>query len=161
MNEICLSTTEAEYICLSEALRTTIVIMRFHKELQGQMKGFKALAPTVKCRTFEDNSGTLELAKSNRMRPRTKHINIKYHHFRPHVNRREILIEKIDTKEQLADLGTKPLSKTLIPLLEKEASRVVDPLSTCITIRGSVGISASGGKISKSKSSSRSREDLL
>jgi hypothetical protein len=35
-----------------------------------------------KCKLFEDNSGAMTLAKSPAMRPRTKHINVKYHHFR-------------------------------------------------------------------------------
>jgi hypothetical protein len=41
--------------------------------------------PTVKCKLFEDNSGAMTLAKSPAMRPRTKHINVKYHHFRSFV----------------------------------------------------------------------------
>lgn len=34
------------------------------------------------CTLFEDNNGSLELAKAPRYRPRTKHIAVKYHHFR-------------------------------------------------------------------------------
>ena len=65
--------------------------------------------PKVYCKAFEDNSGALELAKTPRMRPRTKHINTKYHHFRSHVANGSITVEKIDGTEQLADLLTKPL----------------------------------------------------
>jgi hypothetical protein len=62
----------------------------------------------VHCKAFEDNSGALEMAKTHKLRPRTKYINVKYHHFRAHVDK-TITIHKIDTKDQLADGLTKPL----------------------------------------------------
>ena len=64
----------------------------------------------VYCKAFEDNSGALELATVPKMRPRTKHINIKYHHFRSHVNNGSITVHKIDTAEQPIDITTKPLA---------------------------------------------------
>ena len=45
------------------------------------------------------------------MRPRTKHMNIKYHHFREAVNRGDITIHPINTKDQQADIFTKPLDE--------------------------------------------------
>jgi hypothetical protein len=42
----------------------------------------------------------------------TKHINIKYHHFREHVCLGLIEILPISTSEQLADIFTKPLAHT-------------------------------------------------
>ena len=44
-----------------------------------------------------------------KFRPRTKHIAIKYHHFREKVQKGIISIEAIDTKEQIADQFTKGL----------------------------------------------------
>ena len=43
--------------------------------------------------------------------PRTKHIAIKYRHFREHVKNKTIRVVAIDTKEQIADIFTKPLEK--------------------------------------------------
>jgi hypothetical protein len=37
--------------------------------------------PYVYCKVFEDNSGALELAGLPKRCPRTKHINVCYHHF--------------------------------------------------------------------------------
>jgi hypothetical protein len=48
------------------------------------------------------------MAQTPKLRPRTKYINVKYHHFREHVGK-SITIHKIDTKDQLADGLTKPL----------------------------------------------------
>ena len=80
-SEITLSTTEAEYICLSQAMRTMKVLMRFFKELEKHVKDFRSSKPNCQCKSFEDNNGALHLATALQMRPRTKHINIKYHHF--------------------------------------------------------------------------------
>ena len=65
--------------------------------------------PTIRCTLFEDNNGALELATAPRYRPRTKHIGIKYHHFREHVKKGLVSIEPIDTREQIADQFTKGL----------------------------------------------------
>ena len=93
--------------------------MRLFKELEKRLPHFKAPAPLVRCTAFEDNTGAIELAKAPKLRPRTKHINIKYHHFRDAVDRGEIKILKIDTKDQLADLGTKPLTAKPFKKLRK------------------------------------------
>ena len=58
---------------------------------------------------FEDNNGALELATKPRYRPRTKHIVIKYHHFRERVSSGFISIKPINTSEQIADQFTKGL----------------------------------------------------
>jgi hypothetical protein len=62
---------------------------------------------------FEDNSGAVELAKVPKMRPWTKHINTKYHHFRQHVFDGKIKIDQVSTTEQLADIFTKNLPRDL------------------------------------------------
>ena len=48
-----------------------------------------------------------------KMRPRMKHINQSYHHFREYVEQQEILIQATPTDEQLADILTKPLPENL------------------------------------------------
>jgi hypothetical protein len=45
--------------------------------------------------------------KSPKMRPITKHINTKYHHFRQQVQEGRIVIEAIGTEDMLADILTK------------------------------------------------------
>ena len=54
------------------------------------------------------------MAESLKFTPRTKHIAIKYHHFRSRVQtnynpKGDIRIKYIHTKQQLADIFTKPL----------------------------------------------------
>jgi hypothetical protein len=109
--QVALSTTEAEYIALSQSLRDVIPIMQLLDEMKS--RGFEVIctSPHVFCKTFEDNSGALELARLPKLRPRTKHINVCYHHFREHVRKGLIKIFPIDTDDQIADTLTKPLAQ--------------------------------------------------
>jgi hypothetical protein len=111
--EIAQSVTESEYIALSQALRQTIPLMRLVKELKEKLDIPMDTIPKVQCKLFEDNSGAVELANVPKMRPRTKHINAKYHHFRQYVAKKTIQVLKISTLDQLADILTKNLPETL------------------------------------------------
>ena len=106
--EISLSTVEAEYIALSQSMRDIIPLIDQIDEMDGIFNDYSP-KPILHCKLFEDNNGALELAKSPRYRPRTKHIAIKYHHFREHVKLGKVSINPIDTKEQIADIFTKAL----------------------------------------------------
>jgi hypothetical protein len=66
--------------------------------------GFEPNSQNVFANLYEDNTGAYELAKAPKMRPRTKHIALKYHHFREHVNNGTIKINLIGTKDQIADI---------------------------------------------------------
>ena len=111
--EIALSTTECEYVALSQSLREVLPLMRLVKELKDNNFDMHEGTPEVHCRVFEDNSGALEMARTPKMRPRTKHMNIKYHHFRSAVEEGIVSIHKIDTEDQMADVLTKPLAVRL------------------------------------------------
>ena len=113
---IALSTTEAEYISLSTALREVIPLMELIREMRDQGFDIKSATPTVHCKVFEDNSGALEIATVHKVRPRTKHLNVQLHHFRQYVDQGDITIHKIDTEDQESDLLTKNLS---FPLFSK------------------------------------------
>jgi hypothetical protein len=105
--EIALSSTEAEYIGLSKALREVIPVMNILQEMKDQGYNIKVTNPKVLCRVFEDNSGALEMANTHKFRPRTKHLNIKYHHFRSYVDDKSISIHPIESPNNLADMLTK------------------------------------------------------
>jgi hypothetical protein len=62
--------------------------------------------PAVHCTAFEDNNGALEMANTPKMRPRTKHMNIKYHHFREAVRLKKVSIWAVGTLDQIADIFT-------------------------------------------------------
>jgi hypothetical protein len=111
--EIALSTAEAEYIAMSHALRDTIPIQNLVKEVSCIFQLPEPL--TDFCITVhEDNLSAISMAESLKFTPRTKHIAIKYHHFRSRVQTSfnksgDIRLKYISTKKQLADILTKPL----------------------------------------------------
>ena len=118
--EIALSSTEAEYTGLSYALREAIPVIELIKEMKKH--GFPVAPPdtTIKCKVFEDNSGALEMARIHKYRPRTKHLNVKLHHFRNYVERKIIDILPIQSDEQLADYLTKPVNERTLANLRKQ-----------------------------------------
>jgi hypothetical protein len=110
-SQVALSTTEAEYIAMSQSLRDVIPVMNLLQEMRERNYQVICTEPHVYCKVFEDNSGALELARLPKLRPRTKHINVCYHHFREHVRKGLIKIFPIDTKDQIADSLTKALAQ--------------------------------------------------
>jgi hypothetical protein len=119
-SEFALSTTEAEYLALSTALRQVIPLMRLVDEIKLKVGLNLTTIPVVKCNVFEDNTGAVELANVPKMRPRTKHINSKYHHFRKHVFDGTIKVQHIRTEEQQADILTKNLGVELFEKFRKQ-----------------------------------------
>ena len=116
--EIALSTTESEYIALSQAMRETIPFMNLMVEV-GDVFPLHNPKPKFHCKVFEDNRSCIKVAESPRFTPRTKHIAIKYHHFRKHVSDGTIVILPISTHDQLADIFTKPLDKVTFTKLRR------------------------------------------
>ena len=115
--EIALSTVEAEYIALSQSLREVICMMQMAEEMKAKEIPLVGDAQTtIMCNAFEDNTGALELAKVPKMRPRTKHINIKYHHFRAHVQSGTVKVQHVSTDSQIADIFTKPFFGKISPI---------------------------------------------
>ena len=110
--EIALGTTESEYISLSSAMREVIPFLNIMKET-ADLSGLYMKKSLFKCTVWEDNESCITVAESPKFTPPTKHIAIKYHHFRSFVADETIIISSIDTKEQLADIFTKPLPEKI------------------------------------------------
>ena len=56
-----------------------------------------------------DNKSTISISKNSVMHSKMKHIPIKYHFLREQVAEKNIRVEYVGTKEQVADIFTKPL----------------------------------------------------
>ena len=91
-------------------MRDTIPLMALIEELSTVLPIITEKAK-VHCTVFEDNNGCIELVKCPRMRPRAKHIALKYHHFRSKVKEGVISVYRVDTKMQRGDLLTKVLAE--------------------------------------------------
>jgi hypothetical protein len=82
-----------------QALRNVIPVMNLLQEVKEQNFKVICIKPYVYCKVFEDNAGALELARLPKLHPRTRHINVCYHHFCQHVQKGLIKIFSIDTKD--------------------------------------------------------------
>jgi hypothetical protein len=127
MNDICLSTMMAEYYALSHAMREVIPLRELIKTAAPHCGFNKTLATTFKTTILEDNTGCLTLAhlEPGQNTPRSKFYDSKIHWFRSflHPITREndgpIVVEKVDTKLQKADIFTKALPKVDFQRLRK------------------------------------------
>ena len=97
------STVEAEYVAAAVNYSN---IVWFKQLLEGMKMEIKE--PVV---MFCDNTSAINISKNPVMHSKTKHIAIKYHFVRELVQDKEIRLEYVHTKEQIADIFTKPLPK--------------------------------------------------
>ena len=116
--EIALSTCEAECIAPSMCCRKLIPLRRTLEELHSIFQvpfdtSHSDVINELGCSVvLEDNSAALALATDgDRHQPRTKHLSLKWHHFRDQVNDGWLKIKKVHTKVNWADIFTKPLPK--------------------------------------------------
>lgn len=105
---VALSSTEAEYMSLTEAAKEALYEKKFLSELK-----FDSEKPII---IYNDNQSCQKLAKNNVYHSRTKHIDIKYHFIRKALEDNIINLKYCQTEEMIADMLTKPLTK---PKLQK------------------------------------------
>ncbi|GJV35380.1 copia protein [Tanacetum coccineum] len=58
-----------------------------------------------------DNKGAIDLSKNPVQHSRTKHIEIRHHFLRDNIQKGNISIEKVSSKDNIADILTKPLKR--------------------------------------------------
>ena len=90
------STTEAEYLALSESTKEAIWLRRLLSDI-----GCGSEEPTV---IFEDNQGAIEISKNAKFHNRTKHIDVRFHFIREKVLSNEVKVIYLSTEEMLADV---------------------------------------------------------
>jgi len=98
---VALSSTEAEYMGISEASKEAIYLRRFLLELS-----FNDLANTT---LFCDNVGAQKLVANPVFHSRTKHIDIRHHFVREAVKHHNIELKYTPTEDMAADVLTKGL----------------------------------------------------
>lgn len=91
-------------------MREAIPMINLLQELKDILP-IEDTTPKIHCTIFEDKDSCIEMVKCPKMRPRTKHIGLKHHHFRSKVKEGLVTIKYVNTKNQLADLLTKALSE--------------------------------------------------
>lgn len=100
---IALSSTEAEYVALSEAAREAMWLYQLYGEL-----GYPQTDPIL---ILGDNNGSIAMAKNPEFHKRSKHVDIRWHWVRDLVNDGYVNIVDCRDPEQTADVLTKALTK--------------------------------------------------
>ena len=99
---VALSSTEAEYMALTEAAREALHLSNFVKEIG--LKGFSEIT------IYNDNQSAGKLAQNPMFHGRSKHIDIRHHFIRQVIRENPVELEYMPTEEMTADVLTKPLS---------------------------------------------------
>lgn len=103
---VALSSTEAEYVALSDCAREVIHM----RGVLGDMRGQPLARPTP---LREDNKGAIDLARNPVHHKRTKHIDVKHHFVRDAETMGAVHIEKVESENNYADIFTKVGSTVL------------------------------------------------
>lgn len=97
---VALSSTESEYVGLSEACREAMYLKELQYEITNKMYTISL---------FNDNQGAQKLCANPVFHKRTKHIDIKYHFCRDAVKDKIVKVLYLPTADMPADILTKSL----------------------------------------------------
>jgi hypothetical protein len=108
---VALSSTEAEYLALSDAIKEALFLRNILTDL------WPACLASVTL--FEDNQGTIKQALNLQSSARTKHIDVRHHFCKQHVACGDVSLSYVPTAEQPADCLTKGLDKVKVSLFRQ------------------------------------------
>ncbi|KAK2425531.1 secreted RxLR effector protein [Trifolium repens] len=98
---VAMSTTEAKYMAVAEAAKEALWLTGLVKELGVEQGGVQ-----LHC----DSQSVIYLAKNQVYHARTKHIDVRFHKIRELLTTGQIVLEKVHTSENAADMLTKPVT---------------------------------------------------
>ncbi|KAK6160510.1 hypothetical protein DH2020_003891 [Rehmannia glutinosa] len=109
-NSIATSTAEAEYIAVGSCCAQVLWMRQQLRDYEVEEKEIPIMC---------DNTSAIAITQ-NLLHSRTKHIDVRYHFIRDHVERKDITLEYISTDKQLTDIFTKPLCESRFEELKHE-----------------------------------------
>lgn len=98
---VALSSTEAEYMAISEAAKEAIYLRNVLSELIGF---------TICVALFNDNQSAQKLSINPVFHKRSKHIDVRHHFIREAISNKHVIVKYIPTNDMPADILTKSLS---------------------------------------------------
>ena len=102
---VALSTAEAEYVAATHIAKQVL----WHRTLFQELDSPFASTSTI----FTDNQAAISISHHPEFHSRTKHINIAHHFLRDLISQGTINTVYVNTRDNLADIFTKGLSKDL------------------------------------------------
>ena len=105
------STAEAEYVAAASCCSQILWMV-------STLRDFGLVIDSVPL--FCDNTSAINIAKNPVQHSRTKHIDIRFHFLRDHVEKGDIVLQFVESDHQLADIFTKPLDSSRFSALRGE-----------------------------------------
>jgi hypothetical protein len=113
---VTLSTTEAEFVVAASSACQSIWLKNVLQHLRLDQKSSTVI--------FCDNSSSIKLSKNPIMHGRCKHIDVRFHFLRDLTKEGTIELVFCKSKEQLADIMTKPLKLESFCNIRKELGMI-------------------------------------
>eukprot|EP00253_Pinus_taeda_P021958 PITA_21958 len=102
-SSVALSTTKAEYVVAASCCTHLLWMMQTLEDFQ--------ITCTEPISILCDNTSAISISKNPVMHSKTRHIPIKYHFLREQVLGQKVKLEYVPSKEQVADIFTKPFPR--------------------------------------------------
>ena len=110
-SSVAQSTAESEYVAAASCCSQILWLLSTLKDYGLTFE---------KVPLFCDNTSAINIAKNPVQHSRTKHIDIRFHFLRDHVEKGDVELQFLDTKLQIADIFTKPLDSNRFAFLRGE-----------------------------------------
>lgn len=107
-----LSSTESEYIALSQAVQELTWLML----LMGNLLESQEVKPII----YTDNQSAIRLVKNPEFHKRSKHIDVRYHYVKKQYAEGKFMLEYVRSEDQLGDIMTKPIPRRQFEYLREK-----------------------------------------
>jgi len=114
-----LSTTEAEYVAACETTKEAMWLRYLLKQI--------GMLPNGPFPLLCDNQSAIRIVRNPEHHQRTKHIAVRYHFIREKQAAGDINVSYVNTRDQLADIFTKPLEPYRFVIIRKLIGVVENP----------------------------------
>lgn len=125
-NLISLSSTEAEFVSLCQAVKDTVWLKRFGEEI--------SIFDRKPVQIYSDNQSAIRIASNEKCMHRTRHMSVQASYPREQMELGIIKVDHIPGDRQLADVLTKPLAHRAFMNNISKLMRVVVGIIMCLAV---------------------------